>query len=119
MMEQIKTFEDACKVVGISPELPDVSGFPEKHRKSVLAQHQLTTIAEALNEGWTPDWSDHRQYKYIPWFEDVSGVGLSYVDYVAWHSLTNVGSRLYYKSNELAEYAGKQFESIYRDYLTL
>jgi hypothetical protein len=48
-----------------------------------------------------------------------SGVGFSYVDCVRWLTSSDVGSRLCFKSSELAEYAGKTFESIYKDFLTL
>lgn len=113
--DRVKTFKDACEVLGIYPE--DIISDPAPIDED--AYRKLKVIAKALNEGWEPDWSDHGQYKYYPWFKHVSGVGLSYVDYVNWRSSAVVGSRLCFKSAELAEYAGKQFETIYRDFLSL
>lgn len=39
-MKKIKTFEDACKALGLNPAvLPDVSALPEKDRKHVVAHY--------------------------------------------------------------------------------
>lgn len=116
--ERVKTFEDACEILGLDDVQIGVKGLDED-TKSIEAYAKLTIIARALNEGWKPDWSDHSQYKYVAWFTHKSGLGLSYHDCDFWGSCTGVGSRLCFKSRELAEYAGKQFEDIYRDYLTL
>lgn len=118
IMERVKTFEDACDVHGLDEVKLDIVGI-DNHSKSIQAYAKLSIISEVLNEGWKPDWSNTNEYKYVPWFEHKSGLGLSYDDCDGWYSSTDVGSRLCFKSRELAEYAGKQFEDIYRDYLTL
>ncbi len=118
IMDRVKTFEDACEVLELDDVQIGVKGLYED-TKSIEAYAKLTIIARALNEGWKPDWSNHNQYKYVAWFTHKSGLGLSCRDYVSWFSHTHVGSRLCFKSRELAEYAGKQFEDIYRDYLIL
>jgi hypothetical protein len=46
-----------------------------------------------------------------------SGVGLSYGDCVFGYSRARVGSRLCFKSEELAKYAATQFINEYRDYM--
>ena len=116
--DRVKTFEDACEVVGISSTIPDFSHFRKKLRKSMAAHYKLMIIAEALNEGWEPDWNDKNQYKYYPWFEVLSsGFGFSDSGYGCDLTLTDVGSRLCFKSRELSTYAGKQFNDIYNDYL--
>jgi hypothetical protein len=74
-------------------------------------------ICRVLNEGWSPDWNNSSEYKYYPWFK-MSGLGLSYDGYGFTHSDTYVGSSPCFKSSELAEYAGKQFISIYKDFLS-
>ncbi len=125
-MAQIKTYEAACKELKLDPKaLPDVSTLPEKHRKAIIAHFKLVIIAEALNEGWTPDWSDYDQAKYYPWFEvipdnkSVSGFGLSYGAYGGWLTGTGVGSHLCFKTRDLAKYAGKQFLKLYEEYMLL
>jgi hypothetical protein len=67
----IKTFEDACNKLGITPEtvLPDFSIFPEKHRKALIAIAMLFIITEALNDGWEPDFSNGNWDKYYPCFD--------------------------------------------------
>jgi hypothetical protein len=89
--------------------------------KALNAYAKLFIIAEALNEGWVPDWADSDQYKYYPWLlvkkntKNPSGFGLSYDGYDCAGSYSNVGSRLCFKSSELAEYAGKQFKKEYEE----
>jgi hypothetical protein len=92
-MPKIKTFEGACKALGIdAKKLPDVSMLPADHQDAIIAHYKLVIIAQALNEGWKPDWSDYNQYKYYPWFNVRSGSGLSYFDFVGW--TTHCGCRL-------------------------
>mgnify|MGYP000464618864 CR=1 FL=1 len=67
--DKIKSFEDACKHLGLNPnDLPVVDMLPEKDRKSIIAFYKLTIIIRALNEGWEPDWSNWDEWKYYNWF---------------------------------------------------
>lgn len=114
--DRVKSFEDACQVLGMNPSCL----FHGGETKDEEAYIKLKTIARALNEGWTPDWTDSNEAKYWPYFDSYkSGVGFSYDACVYWYATTAVGSRLCYKSSELAKYAGTQFLSIYNDFLTL
>jgi hypothetical protein len=102
--------------------LPDVSALPKKHQKALIAHYKLIIIAEALNEGWQPNWNDMNEYKYFPWFrvkadaKRPGGFGFSDSGYVSWAASTHVGSRLCFKTSALALYAGKQFEKLYKEY---
>jgi len=119
--EQIKTFEDACKVLGLDPA--QVDQFPNTQNdllKGILAFTKLLIIAEALNEGYQPDWNNSNEYKYQPWFDMRSkkvgsGLGLSFHAFGYDSSFSIVGSRLVYRSSELAQYAWDQFPEIYAD----
>lgn len=114
--DRVKTFENACEVLGI--EIPVFTyDATDMDAKSTIAYRKLCIIARALNEGWKPDWTNSSEYKYIPWFKS-SGPGFAFNDCGGWDALTTVGSRLCFKSRELAEYAGKQFIEIYNDYIT-
>lgn len=121
----VTTYEEACQVTGTDPNaLPDVTMLPEEDQKSVIAYCKLIVVAKALNEGWVPDFTNGDQYKYWPWFwveRDSSGAsaGLSYTNtnHTASTTDANVGSRLCFKTRELARYAGETFTSLYRDYL--
>ena len=120
--DKVKSFEDACKVLDITPSVPVVTGIPEKYQKPLIANYQLMVIAEALNEGWTPDWSNGEWDKWYPWFkmDDSSSAGrFSFVDAGHQRSGSVVGSRLCFKSKDLATYAGTQFLDIYKDFFTV
>ena len=97
MQHKIKTFEDACTALGLDPKtcLPDVSGMPEHHRKAIVANAKLTIIAEALNEGWKPDWNNGEWDKWYPWFDmRSSSGGFSYGDFGNDNTNSNVSSHL-------------------------
>jgi hypothetical protein len=122
---KIKTFEAACKVLKLDPEkvVPKVSAFPKEHQKALVAIAKLVIIAQALNGSWKPDWNDSDQYKYYPWFDmekdknNPGGFRLDYVDYN--YNYFDVGSRLCFRSRDLANYAGTQFIDLYKDFMVL
>lgn len=118
--DRIKTFKDACEALGLDPDtcVPEATG-PDGG--ALQAYAMMFIIARALNEGWQPNWDNNSQYKYYPWFDmrSGSGVGFSYSGCVLSRTCTGVGSRLCFKSSELAMYAGKQFADIYKAMFTL
>ena len=121
--DRIKTFNDVLDELGEGVTenvrlLLEYNGV-DTDMVSAKAYMQIVLIARALNEGWTPDWTNTSQYKYVPWFKHKSGFGLSVGDCVSGNSFTLVGSRLCFKSRELAEYAAQQFADIYNDFLTI
>ena len=158
IMERVKTYEDACEVLGIEPKdfgamrFVEVDSEGEMKSREVLkfmpdeiAYFKLKTIAAALNEGWKPKF-DGEERRWYPYFyiytkeeydrldEDekkdcrvvgrasynasvYGGVVYAYA-YYAWSgSGTYVGSRLAFRTEELAEYCGKQFIDIWMDFL--
>lgn len=119
--DRVKSFEDACQVLGISTNVPEVKGLPRKHQKAIIANYKLIVIAEALNEGWKPNWQDSDEYKYYPWFDmsNPAGVGYSYTDYAASYTSASFGSRLCLKNRELAIYFGQTFTDLFNDSLLL
>lgn len=149
--ERIKTFEDAVNAIGEDHPLVAQyktinSAFKEADNNlHLFAYTRLAIIAEALNEGWRPEYTED-EYRYYPWFglytqeeyddmddEDKercrfvgrshngadAGGGLVYADadYGSAYSDTSIGSRLAFKSRELAIYCGKQFIEIWINYL--
>lgn len=119
--ERVKSFEDACQVLGISTNVPDVKGLPRKHQKAIVANYKLIIIAEALNEGWKPNWQDSDEYKYYPWFDmtNPAGVGYSVTTNAAASANANIGSRLCFKTRELAIYFGQQFTDLHNESMLL
>lgn len=119
--DRIKSYEDACRELGIDPEdLPEVDNCEPEDQASIIAFYKLSIIARALNEGWKPNWKDSSEYKWFPWFKvnrDAAGVGYSLTNNTATYAYATVGSRLCFKSDELAAYFGKQFENLWSEYL--
>jgi hypothetical protein len=123
-LKKIKTFEDACKALKIDPtKVPDFSNAPLALQAALIAHYKLVIIAQALNKGWTPDWNNYNEYKYYPWFwmektqGNLEGFACSGVGYDCAYS--SVGSRLCFKTREIAEYAGKQFIDLYKAYMKI
>ena len=114
--ERIKTFDDVIREPGDDPE-EFKNAISIMEEPDEIAYVKLKLIAKALNEGWTPDWSNGEWDKWYPWFnmDDSSSAGRFSFDGAAYQrSNSSVGSRLCFKSRELSNYAGNQFEDIYR-----
>jgi hypothetical protein len=113
--DRVQSFEDACEVLSVNPQ----SVTCDQDTPDEAAYKQLKVIVKALNEGWTPDWKDDDECKWYPWFYVHSPSGFR-LHHAAYHyAYSFVGSRLCFKSRELAEYAASQFESIYKTFFTL
>ena len=113
--------------------------------KDIIAFAKLRIIAEALNEGWKPTFKDGER-RYYPWFyiytkkeyeeldEDEKkecrvvyrsfssasasgGVVYASVGGASSYSDAGYGSRLSFKTREIAEYFGKQFIDIWAEFL--
>ena len=112
IMELVKTFEDACEVLGIEVT------FNENDTKDEIAYKKLKIVFKALNEGWVLDWSNSNEVKYYPYFK-MSPFGFDDTHYGGWDTCSNAGSRLCGKTDTIAEYAGRQFEDLYRDFMCL
>lgn len=108
-----------------------------------IAYLKLRIIVAALNEGWEPKFTED-EYRYFPWFyfytkeeydkldDEEKGrcvlrsgyVSYSHVGFVccyayydAPYSFTFVGSRLAFRTRELAAYAGRQFTEEWADFM--
>lgn len=86
--------------------------------RDTIAYIKLKIIALVLNEEWTPS-SDKNKKIWYPYFKvsKDGGVSFTHASYAGSDAHTYYGSRLAFKSKELAEYAGKQFINIYKNYL--
>lgn len=143
VMERVKTFKDACNELGIEHDKWVQDKKDLGLEADVIAYLKLRIIAAALNEGWKPQFTTD-EYRYFPWFylytqseidemseEEKSrvvyrsssnacaygGVACAHAHYDSSSTFTNIGSRLAFKTRELAEYAGRQFVEIWADYV--
>ena len=143
VMERVKTFKDACNELGIEHDKWVQDKKDLGLEADVIAYLKLRIIAAALNEGWKPQFTTD-EYRYFPWFylytqseidemseEEKSrvafrsshyadadgGVAFASTSYGSSYTYTVIGSRLAFKTRELAEYAGRQFVEIWADYV--
>jgi hypothetical protein len=123
----VKTFEQACKVEKLDPKkvIPDFKAFPPKERKAMQSHAKLVIIARVLNrlanngKPYKPDWNNGQWDKYNPWFDMGGSSGFRFDGCARRGSGSGVGSRLCYISREVAEYAGKKFIKLYKDYFVM
>jgi hypothetical protein len=113
--ENFKTFEDACKQLGLNPD-EVITG---NDTSDEVAYKKLKIIAIAINEGWIPDWNNDNQKKWWPWFNLSSGFGFSHSYYDCTRTFATVGSRLCFETQEKSDYAAQQFIEIYKEFLTI
>lgn len=145
--ERIKTFDDAIQELGEEhPYVKAYREWMRvrlANQKDIEAYLKLRIIAAALNEGWEPKFTKD-EWRYFPWFyiyskeeleemdeEERSRVvgrasnnadaygGLAFASAydASSGSDTNNGSRLAFKSEELAVYCGQQFIDIWVDFI--
>ena len=119
----------------------------EDDMRDLTAFLKLRIITAALNQGWAPDWTNSDEWKYYPWFclytEDeyndldaddkerccrvvgrsdynasaYGGLVLASASNASSSSFSYYGSRLAFKTRELALYAGKQFVDLWCDFV--
>lgn len=69
--ERVKTFEDACNVLGADHkfvrEFDSISNEMGDASIDLLSYLKLRIIAAALNEGWEAQFTED-EYRYYPWF---------------------------------------------------
>lgn len=118
--------------------------FPEAVNKDLVAYMKMRVIVAALNDGWEPQFVPGEQ-RWYPWYELISkedyeamsedekqerrcvgrsgsnayaygGLVFSDAGSASSYSYASFGSRLAFKSEELAKYAGKQFAELFADF---
>lgn len=71
IIERVKTFEDACEVLGEEhsyvQEYRGVANINFDFTQDIIAYLKLRIICAALNEGWKPTF-DGSRCRYYPWF---------------------------------------------------
>lgn len=143
--KRIKTFEDACREIGIDAEAWNRDKISLGLEPDVLAFLKLRIIVKALNEGWEPQFTED-ECRYYPWFilytreeynkldeEEKSrvvcrsfynayafgGVSCADANYDSSYTFAFIGVRLAFKTSELAAYCGRQFLDIWADFVFL
>ena len=118
--------------------------FTNSEDKDIIAYLKLRVIVAALNDGWKPQFVPG-ELRWYPWYELISkdeydamsedekqerrcvgrsnnnadaygGPVFSYAVNASSYSVAYDGSRLAFKSEALAEYAGKQFAELFANF---
>ena len=118
--------------------------FTNSEDKDIIAYLKLRVIVAALNDGWKPQFVPG-ELRWYPWYELISkdeydamsedekqerrcvgrsnynasaygGLVYSFAGSASSFSSADVGSRLAFKSEALAEYAGKQFAELFANF---
>ena len=141
--ERIKTFDDAIRELGENhPLVKEWAVFGLNLSPDLKAYLRLRIITAVLNEGWEPQFTKGERRWYF-WYDlitkeqyyklsaedkrrvvgrggfsvgEVHGLVFSSAFHASSHSGTHYGSRLAFKSEKLAAYAGRQFAEIYADF---
>lgn len=145
--DRVKCWDDVVRELGYDPvermldHCERGDGFDIEPDE--IAYIKLKAIAKVLNEGWEPKFTTD-EYRYFPWFylytqeqidemtEDersrvvlrshnyahaYGGVAYAYAVSASSLAYANCGSRLAFKTRELAIYAGQQFVDIWADFV--
>lgn len=108
---KIKTIEEAYKKTGRSKI--DFSIFPEDVRNHMDNYYHAIVIAEAVNEGWKPNWDYYSEYKWLPWFR-MSASSFAFIDSYYDNRIAPAGrgSLLRFESKEKSDYVAKTFPEV-------
>lgn len=144
--ERVKTFEDACAVLGEDHRLVQAYRAVEGMTgcgADFYAYLKLRIICAALNEGWEPQYTED-EWRYYPWHflyteseindmdaderadRHMMSAGDFKTEYAGFADASSnlapsrtyayFGSRLCLKSHDLAIYCGKQFIDLWADF---
>ena len=147
VIERVKTWDDVVRELGYDPveRLLDHTerGDGFQIEPDEIAYIKLKAIAKVLNEGWEPKFVKG-EWRWFPWFylytQDeidkmtpekrsrvvlrssvsavaIGGVACAYANSDSSSADTVYGSRLAFKTEKLAVYAGKQFTDIWADFV--
>ena len=112
IVDRVKTYEDALKVLGRN-HFNENNLYPRE-----IARRKLEIIIEALNEGWKPDFNNTQQIKWYCYFNwALAGFGCSSAYASPTYADARIGVRLCLKNKELADYIGEQFTDLYEKML--
>lgn len=144
--ERIKSLEDAMLELGDDNAFVNAYKTYRGEDNNLKAYLALRIICAALNEGWEPEFTKS-EWRWIPWHilwsaeelqkkdddwkqdrhlislgdykTEYAGLAYSASHDAPSHSHAGIGSRLCLKSEALATYCGKQFISLWADFLLI
>ena len=116
--EIVIEYIDACTVLDETP-INEHALLKMGLTSNDIAYLKLTTIVRALNEGWVAKVYDNED-RWYPWFyHNGSPAAFAFTVSRFDNSIANAGSgsRLCFRTKELADYAGKQFIDLWKEFI--
>jgi len=110
------------RLLGIEPNLPDVSQLSNDFAKALVSNYKLWVIAKAWNkkDGFVPDYDNWNQPKYYPYFEKrPSGFAFWFSGYDTTRSVAGSCSRLPFETISRAKEFGEMFIDLHNDVLLI
>ncbi len=116
-------YPDACKELNREPmTLEQFKAFykDEKQANYYFSHHKITTVVEALKEGYEFDWNNDEEWKHYPWWDmetygdAPAGSGFSLVAVYCVNTLASVGARLSSKSEADAKFIAELMKDDYK-----
>lgn len=117
IIDRVKNFDDILDIAGLTlEEVIPWKNTKTKKQESQNAFAKLQLIEEVLLEGYKFDWNNSSEYKYFPYFTfKARGEGLVYCSY-HYSGSPDFAVAAYYKTSDLAEWAGKTFIKEYEEF---
>lgn len=121
---KIKTFGEACALLGISDKIPDFGKLPDELKSQLEAHYQLAIITKVLNAGEKVDFNFKPNSRFdIDSFyptdfnkkNDNTDLGFGIYGYCD-ELERSPGMLCYFVKDETAQYAGVQFRELYLQY---
>lgn len=117
MIDRVTTMDDVFEELEIDKKAFYKALKDANLSDDTIAYEEIKLIADCFNEGWKPNWDNSSENKYYPWFK-MDSPGFRFVGFDGWHSLSYVGSRLCFKSGEIATHVGENFTNVYKRLFT-
>jgi len=128
IMDRVKSWEDAFTIIkpkfwpittggAQSENTPEsrngkINVSSKKRALSLLAYAQLSVIADALNEGWEPDWKGTGPKYFVYYFYPNQELKPS-------PAYSSRSVAIYFKSSELANYTITQFPDLWKQFFMI
>lgn len=111
--EEIKSYEDACRVLGVPQEKKETFTHEEDwniHRLRIVIK--AANFLDNNNAVWVPDFDNDMEVKYLPYFTNFPEWRLSFIVNYSLNSYIYYG--FYYKEKATAEAVVNNFITLYR-----
>lgn len=116
LFNKVQSYSDLCRELGESElTITMFQRVPMRFRRKVYCYSVLQHIAKMLNgEEWEINWGDSSQYKWYPYFQQITGVGLVFFASSYRHSGFSDGVA-FFKDKDISDFVGRTFIELYTE----